>query len=250
MDGTALADLVELDEQDLAGAVLVERDRLRRAGVGVGHAAGLRLLGGVPVTEGQVVEAGRGDLIGRDDDLVAVRLARDRDGAVDHPDVPRRRGAGGLGVEVAERAVRGSLGREDRAVDDRVAGGQVDARGLGREDRHEVVVRRAAGQGLEVVRPVDRRAVVAVVGAGDDDGPDLGPGQALELGRHALDRPTRLDVAVEQVAGDQEQVDLLGEGEVDGGHECRELPFALRARLITEVVVARAEMDVRGVDDP
>ena len=47
--------------------------------------------------------------------------------------------------------------------------------------------------------------------------PDPGLGEALELGGDALDRAARLDVGVEQVAGDEEQVDLLGEGEVDGG---------------------------------
>ena len=103
---------------------------------------------------------------------------------------------------------------------------------------------------LEVVGAIDRRAVVDVVRAGDDDRPDLGVGQALELGGDALDRAARLDVAVEQVAGDEEQVDLLGEGEVDGRHEGRELALALGRGLLTEVVVARAEMDVRGVDDP
>ena len=72
----------------------------------------------------------------------------------------------------------------------------------------------------------------------------------LSCGGDALHRPARLDVGVEQVAGDQEEVDLLGEGQVDGGDEGGELPLALGAGLLTEVVVARAEMDVRGVDDP
>ena len=75
-------------------------------------------------------------------------------------------------------------------------------------------------------------------------------GQARELGGDALDRAARLDVRVEQVAGDQEQVDLLAEGEVDGGLEGRELALALGGRLLAEIVVPRAEMDVRGVDDP
>ncbi len=70
--------LVELDQQDLARPVLVEGDRLGRAGVGVRDGPGLAALGGVPVTEGEVVEPGRGDLLGRDHDLVTVGLARDR----------------------------------------------------------------------------------------------------------------------------------------------------------------------------
>ena len=72
----------------------------------------------------------------------------------------------------------------------------------------------------------------------------------LQLRGDALHRAARLDVGVEQVAGDEDQVHLLGEGQVDRGHEGRELALALGGRLLTEVVVARAEMDVRGVDDP
>ena len=102
----------------------------------------------------------------------------------------------------------------------------------------------------EVVGAVDRGPVVAVVGARDDDRPDPGIGQPLELGGDALDRAARLDVRVEQVAGDQEEVDLLGEGKVDGRLEGRELALALGGRLLTEIVVSRAEMDVRGMDDP
>ena len=66
---------------------------------------------------------------------------------------------------------------------------------------------------------------------------------------HALHGSARLDVAVEQVAGDQEQVDLLGERELDRRDEGGELALALRRRLVAEVVVARAEMDVGGMDD-
>ena len=61
---------------------------------------------------------------------------------------------------------------------------------------------------------------------------------------------SRLDVAVEQVAGDQEEIDLLGEGQVDGRGEGGELPLTLGARLLAEVVVAGTEMDVGGMDDP
>ena len=107
-----------------------------------------------------------------------------------------------------------------------------------------------AGQRRQVVGAVDRRPVVDVVRARDDDRPDPRVGEPLQLRGDALDRAARLDVRVEQVAGDQEEVDLLGEGEVDGRLECRELALALRRRLLAEIVVAGAEMDVRGMDDP
>ena len=98
--------LVELDEQHLAGAILVERHGLGGAGVGVRDGAGLADLGRVPVAEREVVEVGRGDLVGRDDDLVAVGLARDGDGAVDHADPPR----GGVPSVAASRSCSGLCG--------------------------------------------------------------------------------------------------------------------------------------------
>ena len=88
------------------------------------------------------------------------------------------------------------------------------------------------------------------MGARDDRGPDAGLDEPRELGGHALDRAPRLDVRVEQVAGDQDEVDALRDREVHGGREGRELPFALGSRLLSEVVVTGAEMDVGGVDDP
>ena len=74
--------------------------------------------------------------------------------------------------------------------------------------------------------------------------------QSLELRGDAFDRTSRLDVAVEQVARDQEEIDLLRKGEIDGCREGGELPFTLGARLLAEVVVASTEMDIGGMDDP
>ena len=54
----------------------------------------------------------------------------------------------------------------------------------------------------------------------------------------------------DRVAGDQDEVDALRDREVNGRGERRELPFALGSRLLSEVVVTGAEMDVGGVDDP
>src|SRR4029077_15003454 len=60
----------------------------------------------------------------------------------------------------------------------------------------------------------------------------------------------RLDVRIEQVAGDQEQVDLLGKGQVHGRLERGELSLALGRRLLPQIVMTGAEMNVRGMDDP
>ena len=62
------------------------------------------------------------------------------------------------------------------------------------------------------------------------DGPDAGLDEPRELRGHALDGAPRLDVGVEQVAGDQDEVDLLRDREVDGGLERRELALALGGR--------------------
>ena len=206
--------LVELDEEDLAGPILVEGDRLGRARVGVGDRARAADLRRVPVAEREVVETAGGDLVGRDDDLVAVGLARDRDGAVDHADPPGRGRAVGRGrpVEALQRALGRPFRAEDAGLDDGVQRREVDRRPVRIEDGDHAVVRAAAGHRGEVVGAVDRRAVAHVVGARDDDRPDLRLGQPLELGRDALHGAARLDVRVEQVAGDEEEVDLLARG--------------------------------------
>jgi hypothetical protein len=86
------------------------------------------------------------------------------------------------------------------------------------------------------------------VGARDEDGPDLRRGQAGELRGDALDRAPGLGVGVEEVAGDDEQVELLADREIDRGLEGGELALALGRRGIPQVGVTSAEMDVRGVE--
>ena len=73
-------------------------------------------------------------------------------------------------------------------------------------------------------------------------------GQPAQLGGDAVHGALRLGVGVEQVAGDQEEVDLLGDREVDGGLERRELALTLGRRGFAEVGVTCAEVDVRGVE--
>ena len=85
--------------------------------------------------------------------------------------------------------------------------------------------------------------------AGDDDRADLCGRQPGELGRHALSGATRLRVRVEQVAGDQEQVDAFLDREINRGLEGRELALALGRRMIAHVGVAGSEMDVGCMDD-
>ena len=207
----------------------------------------------MPVPKSEIVETAGRDLVRRDDHLVAVRLAGDRNGTVDHADLPGRAatgGRGGPGVEITQRAVGGALGGEDRTVDHGIACGKMDTRCARREDGDKVVVHGAAGEGLDVIGSIDRRAVVAVVGPWDHDRAHLDVRHPFKLGCHPVDRATRLDVAIEQVAGDQEQIDLLGNGKIHRGGERRELPLALGARLIPEIVMASAEVNICGMDDP
>ncbi len=69
-----------------------------------------------------------------------------------------------------------------------------------------------------------------------------------ELRGDALHRAARLGIGVEQVAGDQDDVDLLRDRQVDRRAEGGELPLALCGRLLAHVGVTRAEMDVGGVE--
>jgi len=86
-----------------------------------------------------------------------------------------------------------------------------------------------------------------IVGTREPTQPTLG-GQVAGLrsrgGGDPFHRPSRLRVRIEQVAGDHEQVYLLGQGEVDGRPERGELPLPLRGRLLAEVGVAGPEVDV------
>ena len=235
--------LVELHEQDAAGTILVDGHRLGRAAVRPRRHAGLATLRGVPVTEREVVEVRGGDLAGREHDLVRVGLARDRERPMDHPDVPPCAPVGG-GGEVRQGAARRSLGREDEPVDDEVQDAVDHVRPVGREDHQPVGFGRQAGHRGQVVGPVHGRSIVEVVGAGDDHHPDRGIRQPLELGRRALHGAPRLRVRVEEVADDQQRVDLLLEGEVDGGTERHELALALGGGLVAQVGVAGTQVDV------
>jgi len=87
------------------------------------------------------------------------------------------------------------------------------------------------------------------VGARDDDRPDRRLGEPAQLDGDPLDAPPGLGVRVEQVAGDEEEIDMLGEGQVDGGLEGGELTLPLGGGLFTEVSVARAEVDVGRVEE-
>jgi hypothetical protein len=201
------------------------------------------------VTEGQVVEVRSRDLLLGDDHVVAVRPARDRERRVEQSNVPGRTAVPG-DVEAAQRAMRGPLGREAWTVHDDIARLEVHVGAIRAEHRHEVLVRGQAGQGAQVVSAIDRRAIVDVVGPGRDHRPDLRARQAPELRGDPLDGPAGLGVGVEQVAGDEEEIDLRLDGEIDGCLEGGKLALALRAGLLAQVRVPGAEVDIRGMEDP
>ena len=108
----------------------------------------------------------------------------------------------------------------------------------------------AAGHRGEVVGAVDRRAVVHVVGARDDDRPDLRLGEPLELGGDALTERRGWTLESNRSPAIRKRSTFSREGEVDGRLEGGELALPLGRGLLTEVVVACAEMHVRRVDEP
>jgi hypothetical protein len=85
------------------------------------------------------------------------------------------------------------------------------------------------------------------VSAGNDDRAYRGSRNAAELGGHALHRSARLRVRVEEIAGDEEQIDGLGNGEVDRGFEGRELALAQNRRSFSQIGVPCPKVDIGGV---
>ena len=71
--------------------------------------------------------------------------------------------------------------------------------------------------------------------------------ETTELSSGAFDRATRLAVRIEEVAADQNKVDLLGYREIDRSLERIELALTLGGRSGAKVVVARSEMNVGHV---
>ena len=200
------------------------------------------------MAEREVVQAGGGNLVGIDHDLVAVRHARDRQRGVDHADPPRRPLLS-AGVEAIEGSRWRPLRIEYPPVHDGIEGGQQDLRPVrGQHDDH-VAGGRCPGQRGEVVRPVDRRTVVAVVRARNDDRPNRALDQAPQLGADALHGAARLGVRVEQVARDQEKIDPLLQGDVHRPAERGELALELRGGPLPKVRMTSAEMNVSRVEE-
>ena len=149
-----------------------------------------------------------------------------------------------------QRTVRRLLRGEDRRVDDDVAGRDGHGRAVRCHDRHEVVVRPAPGQGRQVVRPIDGRAVVGVVRPGMTTVRIRASTRRLSWAATRSTDRRGWTLLSNRSPAIRSEVDLLREGEVDGRDERRELTLALGRSLLAKVVVSRAEMDVSGVDDP
>ena len=113
--------LLEVDDQDLAGAVLVDRDRLRRAGIGPGRLTSDALAERMPVPEREIVQSGGGDLIVREEHVVRLDDARHAERAVDEAHAPAGAPIVAAG-EAGQRAGRHPLGGSDATEDDQVEG--------------------------------------------------------------------------------------------------------------------------------
>ena len=128
--------LIERDEQDAAGAVLVDGDRLGRAAVRPRGPARLAALRRVPVAEGEVVEA-RGRDLGGEDHLVRVGLAGDRQRPVDQPTCQRAR-ITGAALNAASGLCGARLAGKNEPVDDEVEDPVDDVRGAQGEEHQAV----------------------------------------------------------------------------------------------------------------
>ena len=77
-----------------------------------------------------------------------------------------------------------------------------------------------------------------------------GPGEPPEFSSDALNGAAGLRVRIEEVAGDEVEVDLLGDGEVHRGAERGELALTLDGGPLPEIRVPRTQVDVGRVKQP
>ena len=82
------------------------------------------------------------------------------------------------------------------------------------------------------------------------DGPDAGLDEPLELGGHALDRARGWTFESNRSPAIRTRSTFSARARSTVGREGGELALALGSRLLAEVGVARAEMDVGGVEQP
>jgi hypothetical protein len=134
-------------------------------------------------------------------------------------------------------------------VDHGVEGREVDPRPIRRQHGDQRIGGLRAGEGRQVEGPVHGRAGVRVVGPGGDHGADPALREARELGGDTLHRSPGLRVRVEEVPRDEEQVHLLGDGQVHARPERLELALPLGGGGLAEAWVAGAEMHVGSVEE-
>src|SRR5262245_23477033 len=140
---------------------------------------------------------------------------------------------------MAERLEAG-LGRlHPAAPHDRVELGKVDRLAVKPADHMDVV-----RSGREVVAIVDRVRAEHIVVSGQDDDRLM---EARELAAHEIDGLVGYAVVIEEVAGDQEQIDLIMERPVDDALEYAPAALAGRGLLPRSPIAVAFEVDVGGV---
>ncbi len=97
----------------------------------------------------------------------------------------------------------------------------------------------------DVVPVVDGIGVERVVVPGQDDD---GLGEPVELGLGESDRLVGHAVVIEEVAGDQQQIDAIGEGSIDHAPERAAGALVVRRLLPGISVPIAAEVHVGGVE--
>ena len=190
------------------------------------------------MTERDVVPAGVTDLVGEDRRGSVRPLPRLVEEAVAHDDAPAMLVTVG---HVGERVKARPVVLHGAAPHQSVEIGQLDD--LSVVLANHVHVARA---GTEIVSIVDRARGQGVVVAGQDDDGLMEP---AELEAHEGDELVGHAVVIEQVAGDQDQIDSIGQGAIDDAPE-REAHSLVVGRLLPGIAVAvAAEMNVGGVQD-
>ena len=188
------------------------------------------------VTEGDVVPAGVANLVGEDRRRALRPLALLVEEAVPHGQAPAPVVAP---RDVGEGPERGLVLFHGAAPHDRIELGKLDRLAVELADHVDV-----ARPGREVVPVVDGVRPQRVVVAGQDD---HRLAQPIELGPHERDGLVGHAVVIEEVAGDQQQIDLVGQGAVDDALEDAPAALEVRGLLLRPSVAVAVEMDVGGV---
>src|SRR2546422_5444299 len=226
----------EVDSQDCA--LRVSSSPFDQGGSRIvgGHAALADVGRDVLVAEGDVVPAGVANLVGEYRRRPLRPLSRLVEKSVRHGEAPA---SVVTPRDIGERPELGLVLFHGAAPYDHIELREVDGLSVQPADHVDV-----ARSGRDVVPVVDRVRAQRVVVPGQDDDRLAQP---LELGPHEGDGLVGHAVVIEEVAGDQQQVDLIGQRPIDDALEDAPAAHVMRGSLSGIAAAVAVEMDVGGV---